>query len=108
MKRLWFGVVALTGLAVLLSGAALHPFAPYWPIALVLAWAVFAWLRQAWWMAGYLALMPVLDLTMFSGWLFFEDFDFITLMVIARKAVSRCRPSLTIGAAVAPRASRWS
>lgn len=83
MKRLLCGVIALACLALLLSGAAAHPFAPYWPAVLVFAWVVVVWLRPAWWMTGYLALLPVLDLTMFSGWLFFEDFDFITLVVIA-------------------------
>ena len=96
MKRLLCGAIALASLALLLAGAALHPFAPYWPAALVLGWVLVMWLRPAWWMTGYLALLPVLDLTMFSGWLFFEDFDFVTLSVIAagyaRFALARSAP----------------
>ena len=38
MKRLFCGVIALASLALLLNGAASHPFAPYWPAVMALAW----------------------------------------------------------------------
>ena len=74
--------VVLGAAALLLFGAYAHPFAPYWPAALIVVWLAFQLMVPKWWIVGYVALIPGLDLAPFSGWFFFEDFDFITLCVL--------------------------
>ena len=74
--------VVLASLALLALGLIAHPFAPFWPATLVAIWLVVLFALPRWWIAIYLALIPGLDLAPFSGWFFFEDFDFLTLCVL--------------------------
>ena len=82
MKFLLCAPVILASIALLALGVITHPFAPFWPTSLIVVWLVLLFLLPRWWIAIYLALIPCLDLAPFSGWFFFEDFDFVTLCVL--------------------------
>ena len=74
------GSIALLGLAA--SGLLLYPYAQPW---IVLAFGVYALLLffiPAWWLFFIPAVLPVLDLTTWSGWFMVNLFDLMALTTL--------------------------
>ena len=75
-----FSVVAAAGsLAIGLWLAWHHPLAPALTASLLVLWSIAVFLRPTVWVFLVPALLPIIDLAPWTGWLIFEEFDILLL-----------------------------
>jgi len=91
------GVFVLLMLASLIYAIAYYPLQPTWLAASLILYAVLLWYYPDAWLIVIPALLPVLDLTMWSGRFFFNEFDIVILLTIT---LGWGRHPLTIGRSV--------
>ena len=72
-----FGAVVSLGLGLALAGA--HALAPWGAPALLLLWAMLVWRWPGAWLLGLPALLPVANLSPWTGALMFDEFDLLVL-----------------------------
>jgi hypothetical protein len=60
-----------------------YSLGPLWIFVGLIVYAVILWLRPDWWLVAVPALLPVLDLTRWSGSLYLTESDFIVLATVA-------------------------
>ena len=78
-----FSPLILAGLFGAVFGASHYPLGPLW-IGLALAgYAVLLGFRPDSWLFAIPALLPVANLSPWSGWLHFEEFDFFVLVTVS-------------------------
>jgi hypothetical protein len=56
-----------------------HPLAPALTALLLVLWSIAVFLRPTAWLFLVPALLPVIDLAQWTGWLIFEEFDILLL-----------------------------
>jgi hypothetical protein len=113
-RRFGWGSAAVAVLAATaaLAVAAHHPLGAEAALAGVMLTMGLAWRWPASALCGLLALLPVLGLAPWTGWLLVEEFD-VLLLAVAAGALARAAPvSVAPGAvpvaATRPRAAPWS
>ncbi len=84
-------LVAALAAAVL---AASHPLSPVVALGGCLAWACVTWRWPGLWVGVLPAALPLMNLSPWSGWLAFDEFDLLVLATLAggyaRLAAGRC------------------
>ncbi len=83
MTRLLAFPVTLASLAGIFLGLRHYPLDPWWLGAALAAYAVLLWLRPHAWLFVIPALLPVADLSPWSGWIHFEELDFFMLVTVS-------------------------
>ena len=100
----FFAAVGSLGLALVLAGS--HALAPWGAPALLVLWAALVWRWPAAWLIGLPALLPVANLSPWTGALMFDEFD---LLVLGAVAGGYARLLLAAsGAALVPSAAAFS
>jgi hypothetical protein len=83
LRRASSGVLALIALCAALFLAAHHPLSPALAVAAVLAFFVFELRLRGCWLFVLPAALPALDLSPWSGWSVFDEFDLLALALLA-------------------------
>ncbi|MEX2647714.1 MAG: VanZ family protein [Alphaproteobacteria bacterium] len=74
---------AIVAGAAALAAAWLHPFGAAWTVPALALWATLLWRFPRLWLTAVPAVLPVLDLARWSGWFFFDEFQFMALVALA-------------------------
>ncbi|NNM82135.1 MAG: hypothetical protein HKL98_05995 [Burkholderiales bacterium] len=83
MTRLLALPAILASFAGIFLGLRQYPLDPWWLGAALAAYAVLLWCRPHYWLFFIPAILPVADLSPWSGWIHFEELDFFLLVTIA-------------------------
>ncbi len=76
------GVVGILALFAALLAAISSPLGAVWVTLPLVAYAALLWWRLSWWLVWILALLPLMDLTPWTGRLFWTEFDTLLLTTI--------------------------
>ena len=96
-------VLAVALLAVVIYAIICYPLGPAWLATGLVLYGLLLWRHPAAWLIVIPALLPILDLTFWSGRLFFGEFDIVILFTVA---VACWRAPLATGQpALLPKAS---
>ena len=101
--------VVLGVLAIAVPIALHHPLSPYWALLLLAGWTAVAARFPAAWLVLVPAALPVMNLSPYTGWIGFEEFDLLVMGAItggyariawhgarARRAGTNCVASLPV------------
>ncbi|CAH1083241.1 VanZ family protein [Candidatus Nitrotoga sp. 1052] len=89
----WSGMlIGTAALCLAIMAALVSPLGPVWVVPLLLAYIVLLWWRPDLWLVWILALLPLLDLTPWSGRLYWTEYDTLLLVTIG-VGYLRLRPS---------------
>lgn len=80
--RLWARAVGVTALAAVVFGVYRYPLNGFLLGGGLAVYAVILWFRPHAWLLLVPALLPILDFAPWSGWIFFNEFDFLVLVTI--------------------------
>lgn len=70
-------------LAVVIFAVVRHPLGPAWPAVGLALYGLLLWRYPAAWLVLIPALLPILDLTFWSGRFFFNEYDIVILFTVA-------------------------
>src|SRR5690242_13770197 len=94
--------VVAASAAIMLAGR--YPLPLLWKAVPLLAYGVLLWLRPEAWLLVVPAVLPVIDLAPWTGWLFVEELDLLLLTTLAvgylRTAARPAAIRLPVGARV--------
>jgi hypothetical protein len=94
--------LALGFAAVLAALLAHYPVQPTWIAAPLAVYVVFLWRAPALWLLVVPALLPVLDFSVWTGWFYVREIDFLILATLAvgywKSAPLPSEPRLSVGA----------
>jgi VanZ family protein len=94
----WSGmIIGTAALCLAIMAALVSPLGPVWVVPLLLAYMVLLWWRPDLWLVWILALLPLLDLTPWSGRLYWTEYDTLLLVTIGvgyLRLRSRAQPAL--------------
>ncbi len=76
-------LIGVLALIVTLMGVVRYPLGAAWPAALLLGYGALLWHRPSWWLFAVPALLPVLDLSQFTGRPLLDEFDLLVLTTLA-------------------------
>lgn len=82
-RPLWLTVFGLLTLAIAGFAAFTHPLGATWTLLGLVSYVALLWWRPDLWLVWVLALLPVLDLSPWSGRLFWTEFDTLLLATIS-------------------------
>ncbi len=82
-RPLWLTVFGLLALVIAGFAAFTHPLGATWTLLWLVSYVVLLWWRPDLWLVWVLALLPVLDLSPWSGRLFWTEFDTLLLATIS-------------------------
>lgn len=91
-------IIGATALCMAIAGAMTSPLGAIWVLPLFLAYATLLWWRPGLWLVWILALLPLLDLTPWTGRLYWTEYDTLLLMTIGvgyLRLRSRTLPALS-------------
>lgn len=91
------GVIGIFALCAALATAVTNPLGMMWITLPLIAYAALLWWRPEWWLVWVLALLPLLDLSPWSGRLFWTEFDTVLLVTMGV-----CYLRLTINSTIGP------
>lgn len=92
--RLWVIILGIIALCITLFAATASPIGMAWILPPVIIYVILLWWRPDFWLVWILAALPLLDLTHWSGRLYWTEFDTLLLATIGVGYIRICSRQL--------------